>query len=301
METDINLPALFNAADYASVKSQKYYSWLYLFNLVIIVLITVGGSISLLIDQKHIKNLYVLIGVLYTLSLFFTILIKFNKWENKWYNGRAIAESIKSISWKYMLGSEPFNVSIEDSLVDNRFLDVMKNILNEIKGNNILNGGVFGSAGQITDKMREIRKLATIERRDYYINNRIKEQRNWYSKKAKLNYYCANIYFTALIICQIIAIMFSFYMVLNPDFLIKYTSILATIATSILAWLQLKKHQELSQSYSIAEQDLGLIQDKSIHIRNDGQLSVYVADAETAISREHILWLARRDVFNYVN
>jgi hypothetical protein len=295
------LPALFKAASSSSTLSQGNFTRVYFLNLISLVLITIGSSISPFFATKERVFLFIVIGLLFILSLILTIIIKLVRWENVWYTSRAVAESVKSMSWKYMAGSEPYKIAIDINFINEAFLSDMQNVLNEIKNNNILKGGTFGTDDQITNEMRRIRSLNITERKEYYLENRIKEQREWYSKRAKTNHDKANKFFVILILCQLLAIFFSFYMVADPEFTIKFPSILATLTSSILAWLQVKKHQELSQSYSIAAQDLGLIQDKSNQILNDEQLSVFVADAETAISREHTMWLARRDVFNYTN
>jgi hypothetical protein len=59
--------------------------------------------------------------------------------------------------------------------------------------------------------------------------------------------------------------------------------------------LQLRRYQELSQSYLITATELSLIKSKIHQIETEEELSNFVDDAETAISREHTLWLARRD------
>lgn len=81
----------------------------------------------------------------------------------------------------------------------------------------------------------------------------------------------------------------------NPLSPIKLTGLLTTIASSFIAWLQVKQHQELSQSYSIAAQELGLILEQGQHIHTEEDFCAFVSDSENAISREHTLWVARRD------
>ena len=62
-----------------------------------------------------------------------------------------------------------------------------------------------------------------------------------------------------------------------------------------MTWLQLKRFQELTDAYGITATELKFIKEKSKFILDDNQLEKYVDDTETAISREHTLWLARRD------
>jgi len=42
-------------------------------------------------------------------------------------------------------------------------------------------------AEQVTDSMVEIRKLRLDQRMEYYVKNRIDDQRMWYSKKSTVN------------------------------------------------------------------------------------------------------------------
>jgi len=80
-----------------------------------------------------------------------------------------------------------------------------------------------------------------------------------------------------------------------PDSDFKLTGLFTCLASALIAWVQLKQHKELAQSYSIAEVELGFIQEQGQHITTDREFSDFVGDAENAISREHTLWIARRD------
>lgn len=71
--------------------------------------------------------------------------------------------------------------------------------------------------------------------------------------------------------------------------------VLATGASAVLAWLQIRRHQELAQSYAVASHELALAESRARHVRSEEELARFVGDAEAAISREHTLWIARRD------
>lgn len=57
----------------------------------------------------------------------------------------------------------------------------------------------------------------------------------------------------------------------------------------------MRQHEELAQSYAVAALELGFIEEQVGRVSDDKGLSAFVADAESAISREHTLWIARRD------
>jgi hypothetical protein len=70
---------------------------------------------------------------------------------------------------------------------------------------------------------------------------------------------------------------------------------LGTLTASFLAWLQVKQHEELAHSYAVAAHELSFVREAGKLVHQEAELSSFVADAETAISRKHTLWLARRD------
>jgi len=76
---------------------------------------------------------------------------------------------------------------------------------------------------------------------------------------------------------------------------VNLTGLFAAMANAFVAWPQVKQHESVAQAYAIATMDLGLIQEQGARIEGDAQLAAFVADAENAISREHTLWVARRD------
>ena len=96
------------------------------------------------------------------------------------------------------------------------------------------------------------------------------------------------------ILTQSLAVASAFALVRWPQLPLKL-SVFATLATASIAWLQVRRHQELAQSYNLAAHELGLIAIQATHVGSDEGLSKFVADAETAISREHTMWVARRD------
>jgi hypothetical protein len=143
--------------------------------------------------------------------------------------------------------------------------------------------------------MQEVRVLSTQDRRDFYVKARIEDQRNWYSAKAKTNQDREWRWFIVIMLAQIAAIVSAFLLVYSPESNLNLTGFCSTLATAALAWLQVKRHQELAQSYNLTAQELGLIATKARHIITDDKLSAFVSDTENAISREHTMWIARRD------
>jgi hypothetical protein len=98
-----------------------------------------------------------------------------------------------------------------------------------------------------------------------------------------------------VLVSQGAAFVWAAMMIANPEWSVNLTGLFAAMATAFVAWPQVKQHESVAQAYAIATMDLGLIQEQGARIEGDEQLAAFVADAENAISREHTLWVARRD------
>jgi hypothetical protein len=73
------------------------------------------------------------------------------------------------------------------------------------------------------------------------------------------------------------------------------TDILIAIAASLLTWMQAKRFSELSASYALTANEIGIVREQADDLVSDGTLSSFVGDSENAFSREHTQWVARKD------
>jgi hypothetical protein len=81
----------------------------------------------------------------------------------------------------------------------------------------------------------------------------------------------------------------------SPDLQYLPIEVLAVVATSLIAWKQLKRFDELASAYSLTAHELGIIKSRFSAVENRDALAAFVSDAENAFSREHTQWAARRD------
>ena len=251
------------------------------------------GSVSLTSHETR-QALITASAIVLAISLVITAASKIVRLERVWYEGRAIAESVKSLAWRYMTCTEPYSQNLGDRAADIKFGEDMSSILLERRGFH-WRGGAAASGTQITGTMRQSRALDVEDRKRLYLSNRINEQRNWYSVKATRNSRAASRIFVATILSQALALIAALILVQHPEAVLNPIGIFVAMAAAIIAWSQLKQYQELAQSYGITVQELGIICDRSRHISSNEEFSRFVSDSENAISREHTLWLARRD------
>lgn len=286
------LPQLFKIADKKAAQSQNNFIFI---NLSILILLTVSSILSIFVNQKvasfDLSKICILLMIVSTLL---NLYILFFRPEKNWYEGRAIAESVKTLAWKFITGTKPFKLSLSDEKVEMFFNENLKKIIGQRKDFYILIGNEYPNQSMISDEMIDVRKSTFENRKTIYLQQRIQDQINWYAKNSKKNSLRKNITFAFIVGFQIIAIILFWYESGKP---VQYslTSASITITSVFLTWLQLKRYQELTDSYGITATELKFIKEKSKFVLNNEDLEKYVDDSESAISREHTLWLARRD------
>jgi hypothetical protein len=205
-----------------------------------------------------------------------------------WYEGRAAAESAKTLAWRYMVRAEPFEV---DDDVDKQFHAQTYSLLQDLRSISL--GTEEPAAQQITDKMRHVRDLDFNERRQVYLADRIADQQRWYSEKARWNDRRARGWVLVSIVLEIAGLIggaLKAFGWINFDLL----GFLAAAAGGVMAWIEAKQHRNLATAYGIASQELASIASELPTLHNEERWAAFVAQAEEAISREHTLWRASR-------
>jgi len=288
--TQADLPAMFAATDKLSRDGQRETATRTAINLTLLVFAAVGGALDWKLRGGSLNVGGLIAVVAFSGALVVGLSTASRKPEEKWYTGRAAAESVKTLAWRYAVAGDPFLKSTTD--VDRTYARRLSELVSELRG---LDWGQVDNLDQITPMMRLIRAASLTDRRKAYVSGRIDDQSTWYTTKAKINNRRGSTWAivatsaTTLGIGLGIARMVG---ALDAD----YLSILAAIAASANAWAQMRQHKTLATSYALAAQELGLVKATVSRIRSEEEWARVVADAEDAISREHTLWLARRSL-----
>lgn len=285
-----DFPALFNAADEASLSAQQKYLLLVKSDLAILVVSALMSSWS----PNGADPLAIPSAILITVGIFITYLLSSSKHERVWFDARAVAESVKSLAWRYMTASEPFPSSLTHQNLDEKFLEQLDQVLKARQDIASELSTETSTTPQISETMRQIRQLPTSDRQDIYLQYRVKDQRDWYSAKARYNRKARTKWFNAMIVAQALSLVSAILHAVFPNIPVNTTGFFAGLATAFLSWLQVKKHQDLSQSYALAAQELGSIESLGCYVTSDELLSKFVSQAEDVISREHTLWVVKR-------
>ena len=283
---DTEFPALYRATDDTSKRTQK----IYYYALSIIIISLVGASVASLFSGDY-KFSAILSVVLLSLAPLLSLFLAAKRYDRTWYMARAVAESIKTMSWRYMMRAEPYDNDTARSLLTTDF----RRMLREVKEFAHRLSSASADSDQITEYMDNLKSSDLSNRMAIYLKDRIDEQRTWYTKKAAYNKRMATRWFWIMFTFQIAAVTAAALRITYSDFMYFPTEIFATAAASVLAWIQAKRFQDLGTSYIITAQEIGLVRAAHSEVEGEEQFSKFVGDAENAFSREHTQWKARRD------
>lgn len=286
-------PNYFIAGDNASLKAQKTYITYVRWDLILMsfsALLAIYNFNS--IETK--KWIYIISGIILMGAFIISLVIKNKKYEDIWYRGRALAESVKTLTWRYMTKSEYFEINLDDETAQKRFIERIKEIKDEFKD---IHGSLKAEDLKkdiITTKMNQVRNLDLESRKTFYLRNRIENQINWYTSKADTNKTKYENWFWAVIVVQFLAIISIFFLVLYPECNFNFVGLFTTLSACFFSWLQLKKYQENKEAYNTAMSELNLIKTEAQFVNTEDKFAKFVLDSENAMSREHTVWLAQK-------
>ncbi len=282
------LPGLYQSADVASLDAQStYFNALksYLFLLIIAALVSFAWPVDAYGAMAS--------AALFLVTLSILIFLRVNRPDDIWYNGRAVAESVKTRSWRWVMRAEPYENTDSVERVSKQFINDLKAILVQNRSlSNTMESSV-GVEAPITDVMASIRRLSVEDRLFVYRNQRVDNQASWYAKKSQFNKRRSKQWFWASVVLHALAIAMLLYRIKDPLFALPVESV-AVAAGAVLTWLQAKKHNELNSSYALTAHEIVLIKGESLDVKSEQDLSNFVLDSENAFSREHTQWTARK-------
>jgi len=210
--------------------------------------------------------------------------------ERTWYEGRAAAESVKTLSWRYAVGGAPFNIAVEtESAVKNLYLERLRSLFDVVKDLDLV--APTSSQEQLTEPMRKARSLSLDERKKIYEIDRVQNQQDWYQSKARIHKQSANLWTMALIGFEFVGVIFGILKaigVCEMDILTFSGVLVGAVAT----WLQAKQFRTLATAYTVTALELASIRSKIKDQLDEASWATFVDNAEEAFSREHTLWKA---------
>lgn len=292
--SDDNCPGLFRCADATSLKAQRAYLCFHKVYLGSLVMSSATSAFAAFGTPGANAWLYIAMAIILTVGLLILWVMRARQDDKVWFDGRAVAESVKTATWRFMMKVNPFHI---DANADRQFISELKEIREARPhlGKHI--AAVMDANGlAITDFMRQKRSASLEDRRAFYASDRVHDQKSWYSQKAKMNVDSGARWFWITVGLQIAAVTLAIIQAATGGLGINVVPVITTCAAVFAAWSQMKRHEELAQSYTLAAQELEELETIASNQTSEDAFSQLVEQAENSISREHTMWCARRDV-----
>lgn len=285
------LPPLHDAASTSSLSAQQRFLWATRVQLASLVLGAVGGIVTLKPGGREIGPVVALVG--FSVAVVIRTYLLGAQPTKAWYQGRAAAESVKTLAWRYAVGGHPFVVGMPQKDADELFIERCRDVLKDVS---TLDVGTSGPS-QITEAMRALRAAPLEQRKAAYERGRIEDQRAWYSDKANWNRRRRVTWQITVAAFEIAGLVAAIARV--ADWIsVNVLGLAAACAAAATAWIQARQHEQLATAYALTAQELANVKDLVRHSPEDDDetWAVFVQDAEEAISREHTMWRASRGV-----
>lgn len=283
---DADLPGVWKDSDQESQRGQRWTLRLTWAKVGAGVLAAFGGTLSWSIGQVDVASWLVLIG------FFVALVSELVSWatqpERLWYEGRAVAESAKTLAWRYSVGADPFPVEMSRAEAERKFRERMSAVASQVADRVVFDA----EQSVVTPPMESLRACSFEDRRAAYVEHRTRGQQRWYAEKARFNRGQATAWRVVLIVAEVVAVVLAAGRVFG-GWPVDLAGLLAAVIAAGTAWVAVKQFSPLASAYSVATKELG-VQMSRLETVAEADWPVFAADAEDAISREHTTWLASR-------
>ena len=287
----VEFPTLYHVASTTSRAGQRAYVRLVRIDLMLLI---IGAALSLAAAASSHEGRRIE-AVLAAAALFGSAIAKcFNRvhhFDRDWFQGRSVAESVKNASWRYMMRVPPY-AGDEDG-ADTVLLTNFADMLHSADVVHLRSEWVAAEPHLIPMAMRTVRAMSFADRKEIYLQERIRDQLVWYTAKSEENDRNATRWYWIGLLVQSTAAALAVVQIVESNFpdIVAFLTIIAVAAT---AWNQLRQHEGLSKTYSLVAHDLLLLRERIDLARDEERFGELVEDTEETISREHTLWMAKR-------
>ncbi|GGO23411.1 DUF4231 domain-containing protein [Micromonospora parathelypteridis] len=285
-----DLPPFQRAVSHESQRGQRVFATLIALRLSLLLLAAVAGVGAWKFDDLTTLGPAIAVGA-FAATSFVEVFLLTNRPNERWYVGRALSESIKSLTWRFTTAADPFPRSRDDADCVEEFTGRLLGLTRDMAAAGLAAPAVSGQ--QITEGMRTLRAASLEDRRATYLSGRLEAQRAWYAERSLSNRALATRWSVGMLVLEIAGLTLAVLRVAGLMEVDLFGVAAAAVAAGA-AWTQTRQHSAVATAYALASQELAAMGSLATRITSETQLSQFVSDTETAISREHTMWRARR-------
>ncbi len=283
----LTFPAVLDAAEDASSRNQRLYFWLTGLNLVALVM---GGLAAAVIGQTD--KAHTTAAIVTTLAFLTAALARSLAWalrpERLWLDARSLAESTRSLVWRYMMRAAPFGERSPEADFDSG----LRRLVNAMDDLSLHPDVVRGS--QVTQAMRGLRDAGFEQRRAVYQKQRLEDQLNWYLHRSRQHEQRAQAFTLLTVLCETAGATGGLLQITNTFIHFDLLPVVAAAASALVAWERAKQDAALAKAYKQSAQELVEIEAELKNASTEDEWLTSVQKSEDALSQEHSLWRKTR-------
>jgi hypothetical protein len=231
-------------------------------------------------------------AVLLVAALVAKLANRLQRFDETWFDGRAVAETVKSATWRYVMEVRPYDgrdmhpdiilgEALRETLAARPALAAHLHRLRSSKHH------------MVTERMHQVRHASPQKRHGFYLAARVDDQEAWYAGKSQTNARSATIWFWVSLLFEGLALAAAIVVAISR-FTVDLVGPLAAITAAATAWTQLGRNDELAKSYGLAAHELMVLHSRLELAETEEAFRQGVEETEAAISREHTMWIAKR-------
>jgi hypothetical protein len=280
-----------------SKESKKKYFWQFKLQIILLLTIAFLSLFPSFNDERdtirHVIELILIISV-------FIIMISQYKsnYINGWQSSRFLAETILSNAWLFVWKSKPFDLNEEES--ENIFREIIRKLKNEINVQDF-DWLYVDQKGRISieepsNLMITLRNSNIDSKKYNYVQTRLKNQICWYSEKASFNKMRSTQCFWAGLLLMGTGAILTVLIIAKwlPD--LSYLGFFTTASASVFSWSQAERYDKLKITYDLSAYELREFEQKINRMSNEDELVELIENIENVISREHKIWLEKKQM-----
>ena len=276
----------FSATDAVSVQGQHAYNRASAARLALGITAATTGAFASVAKVGNVEILGLVAAAAFAGALIIELWLLHTRPETAWYEGRAFAESARTLAWRYAVGGLPFPTADEHS--DQRYRGALEELAAAAPV-----AQQPADPGKPTNEMSVLRASPLNVRVGAYVSGRVDEQRGWYSRKAAINLTRASQLKVAMLSGEGLGIGLALSKALGYVS-VDVAGIAATAIGAGAAWLALRQYDAVARTYLLASTQLLGIAERLRKIADEEVWVSEVTAAEEAITREHAAWHAVR-------
>ncbi|GAA2107220.1 DUF4231 domain-containing protein [Streptomyces synnematoformans] len=288
---DQDLPPLFRVNDLEAIVRQRESFQSIRLHLTILLL---AATAAMAAEQTDTRAPTALAAVLYGLTIVVGLHTARRRARAAWQVHRAVAETVKSLAWHYMVRGGPLHTGVPNP--EALFAERLEERLSELRQvgweDSRATSDLLG-AGQITPAMRAVRATSFEARRNFYLRERVLEQLVWYRNKSVQEHQAAVRWSSVTAGLTFIALLAAVLRTVGMTGGWDLTGLLSAAAAAAVAWHEVRRHRPLTYAHSRVEQELDTMRVAMGTTVTEENWADAVAETERLVSPQHTDWLGR--------